>query len=351
VKKRFLLYAIYGVAREWESDEPFDVSQLPYEIAEGAMLEDVSPFIKEGAFNLWKDLMGSHDIETLERVHYALVYRYDVDISRMDEEAEQKEKAEFLLRHLAALLRLIRPMRQNVVEIHGEVLADETFDVQGFGRPNRVEVPEVQKLFTLQNRDLEDLRKYAPEFLKAMRGEYWKFKMAIQFHDNGHFRDEFWKARYILWCSAIEALFTSSTGPEHKGSLLAIERIKWFLGADTRIYPPGEIHKYLPQSSLTLKDVLAELYTVRNLVAHGERVPDHFLQDHRREGINNFICTREVLLEAASFIIRASLLKILQEGLLEHFKGSSESDAYFGAQGLTNTEIRKRQKLQTLMVP
>jgi hypothetical protein len=352
MNQRFHLYAIHGVANTWREDEPFDPTKLPFEVAEGVRVEDVSPFIKEGAFKLWEKTMGDHDVESLERVHFALVYRYNHDPSNPTEEAAQREKSEFLLRHLAALLRLIRPMRQDAVEIHGEVNDDGTFDVQGFGRPiDLMEVPHVQKLFVLRNRDLEDLRKYAPEFLRAMRGEYWKFRMAIHFHDSGHFRDEFWKVRFSLWCSSIEALFTSSTGFEHKGSLVAKERIKWFLGENTPIYSPGDIPKYLPQCAITVKDVVSDLYAVRNHIVHGDRVPDCYLTDQRREGVTGYLNTGDVLFEAASFIIRASLLKILREGLLEHFKGASESDAYYGAQGLTNAKIRKRQKQQANVVP
>jgi hypothetical protein len=39
---------------------------------------------------------------------------------------------------------------------------------------------------------------------------------------------------------------------------------------------------------------------------------------------------REVLLEAASFIVRASLLEILQNGLLNHFADAATADAFFG---------------------
>ena len=54
--------------------------------------------------------------------------------------------------------------------------------------------------------------------------------------------------------SAIEALYTSKS-PEHKGSLVAKERIKWFLGPNTAILSKATFKKVSHQSprlSLTL---------------------------------------------------------------------------------------------------
>jgi hypothetical protein len=53
-----------------------------------------------------------------------------------------------------------------------------------------------------------------------------------------------------------------------------------------------------------------------------------------------FLCAALVLgsgplhFRSASFIVRTSLLKILKNGLLKHFKGGAESQAYFRENGL-----------------
>ena len=64
-----------------------------------------------------------------------------------------------LVATLAACLRLIRPMRQSALMIHGTVRdEDGSFNVRGFDVPpsHLIEVPEVQKLFKLRNQDAED---------------------------------------------------------------------------------------------------------------------------------------------------------------------------------------------------
>ena len=53
---------------------------------------------------------------------------------------------------------------------------------------------------------------------------------------------------------------------------------------------------------------------------------------------------KDVLFEAQSLIIRATLLKILRDGLLDKFVDAKASEAYFDANGLTNSKIRARQK-------
>jgi len=234
-------------------------------------------------------------------------------------------------------------MRQRTSLLRGELGEGGKINVQHFEHPNEIlEVPEAQKLFHLRNSDLDLLRKVAPAFLQAMNGEVWKFRMAVEFHEAGHFQDGYWKARYLLWCSALEALFTSQS-PDHRGSLVAEERIKWFLSENRSIYDPGDIPDFVePRPNITVGSVVDNLYTVRNVIAHGDRVPDKFFQEKLRKGVGDDLSHLQVLIEALSFIIRKSLLRILQEGLLQHFADAASSEAYFGAAGLTNTALRRR---------
>ena len=100
-----------------------------------------------------------------------------------------------------------------------------------------------------------------------MRNEFWKFRMAVQFHELGYFQHLSWKARYILWASAIESIYTSHN-QEHRGSMVAKARIEWFLGANRSIYEPGDISNLLEQPKITVTDVLDRLYKIRNFIAH-----------------------------------------------------------------------------------
>lgn len=219
------------------------------------------------------------------------------------------------------------------------------YDVNHFELPahDLVEVPEVQKLFQLRNRDADDLRAYAPEFMSGMRGEFWKFRMAVQFHQLGYYQALDWKARFLLWCSAIESIYTSHNW-EHKGSLVATSRICWFLGKDTSIYAPGDISSLLFDPQIAVGSIIQDLYTLRNFVAHGDKVPDQFFTEMPRSGFNGGVKKIEVIIEAASFIIRASLLKILRDHLLDCFADAAPAETYFGAHGLTRKALQGNQR-------
>jgi len=179
-----------------------------------------------------------------------------------------------------------------------------------------------------------------------MRGDFWKFRMATQFYELGHFQPLQPKARYILWCCAMESLFTSSA-LEHQGSLVAKERIKWFLGEHSSIYGPGDISKLLPQPSISVGDVINDVYKVRNFIAHGDKIPPALFSEARRKTFGEDVVTFEMLLEAVSFIVRSSLLKILRNGLLVHFADAIAAEAYFEKYGLTKSKLKKLKKAST----
>jgi len=347
---RFTLYPISSIA-DGMDDEPFDLNSLPFDVTESVRIEAIHERLREDAFDHAKKQLGEEVVQSLKDVRYALVHRYnpepilDPATNKIIGEPFRSQQSDILIREIAACLRIIRPMRQRALPIRGGIRDDGTFDVTGFDVPtlHLLEVPEVQKLFALRNQDADNLRQYAPSFLRAMRGEFWKFRMAVQFHELGHFQSLDWKARYLLWCSAIESIYTSHNW-EHQGSLVATSRIRWFLGENTSTYAPGDISRLLRDPHITVDMVVDDLYEMRNFMAHGDKVPDRFFSDILRDGFNDGVNKVEVLIEAASFIIRTSLLKILRDKLLDHFTDAEPAEAYFGAQNLTRSVLRTRRR-------
>ena len=341
---KFTLYPI-----RWVSDaidrEVFDHAELPFDIVEDVRIELVTDRFRKGTFDIFRERIGTDIVDKLESVRYALVHRY-VDKTRTEEgefvdDVELSRRSEYVVRNLAACLRLIRPMRQDALLMHGDIREDGTFDLPAFDAPplHLLEVPEVQRLFKLRNRDCESLKTHAAEFLRGMRGEFWKFRMAVQFHELGHFQSLDWKARYLLWCSAIESLYTSHNR-EHQGTLVATSRIKWFLGEHISIYAPGDLSDLLNDPGITVGSIVGDLYEMRNFLAHGDRLPNEFFTEKPRRGFNGDVSKLGVLLEAASFIVRTSLLKVLADGLLEHFADAAAAETFFASQGLTNSLLR-----------
>jgi hypothetical protein len=346
------LYAIHGIGNAWD-DEPFDVSRLPFDLGHGVSIEDVSGLLGADAFSEYvTQEMGTRSVQRLRQLRFALVHRYDrfpiiVDGRIVAEKGDDIGSIQ-LLRNTAACLRLIRPMRQDASLMYGSIMNDGTFEIGGFDHPyDLLETPQNQKHFNLRTRDAEELKARLPEFLRAMSGEFWKFRMSVQFHELGHFQHRDKKARFLLWSSAIESLYTSHSR-DHQGGLVAKERIKWFLGENTSIYPKGELLNFIADPKLTVGNTLDDLYDMRNYHAHGDKLTKHFLEDTLRDGVDNKtrVTVYEVLFEAQSFIIRTSLLKILRDGLLDHFADAGPADAFFGAQHLTNPELKAKRKSQ-----
>jgi hypothetical protein len=209
-------------------EDPFDLTRLPFQITDGLTIEDIPTRLPQNAFERWHNMLGESRSEMVKNVKYALVHRF-----HLGENAEQQ-----LTTYAMSCLRLIRPMRQRgLVSVQGKVKEDGSFDVTGFSlaeSESGVEVVEAHKLSTLRTIDAEELHRLLPEFNRALKGDYWKFRMAAQFHDLGYFQSNNWKPRFMLWTSALESLFTSHNR-DHKGSRVAIARIKWFW-ARTREY-------------------------------------------------------------------------------------------------------------------
>jgi hypothetical protein len=334
--KKIVIYAIHGVSPDW-SGAPFDKSKLPFTVLTDVTIENVSSLLTPDSFTWAKTALSEDDFKELLSTSYALVYRYE---TAHENYGDDDAKAEQQITTIAACLRLIRPMRQKAVVIQGRITPEKKFDVHNFGHPrNLMEVPYVQKLFTLRTDDLDSLRVVVQPFLKAMYGEYWKIRLAVQYHDGGHWQDTFWKPKFSLWVSGIESLFATDDN-DHSGRLVVSERIKYFLGADTNIYEPGDIPSYFPQAKFSVGEIIKDLYEVRNYIVHGAKVPDEYWLKARDGGSSAHEINKiDVLFEGLSFILRKSLLKVFKDNFVEDFKDRVSSRKYWKGFGLTRRDL------------
>ena len=325
----------------WSTDEDRVTIPLPFEIMSGVTIEDISSWLNDESLGWVSSQLGIYQTETLKNVRFALVHRYfdESSVKGTDEDVESEK----LVRNLVELMHIIRPMRQRTSIVHAELREDNRIRVVGMDIPNELEVPEVQKLYHLRDKDLLLLKHLAPIFIEAMQRKALKFVSSVFYHAMGRLL-AYGNARYLLWCSAIEALYTSHSF-DHQGKLVATERIKWFLGSNTSIYEAGDIPDFIPnQPTISIGNVVGRLYDVRNYIAHGDIIPKEYFVKKMREGVAGEVATIEVLGEAASFIARQSLLRILKEGLLHHFENAATADAYFAAQELTKPLLKKSKK-------
>jgi hypothetical protein len=339
VLQKLTIYPI-SLAPLWDAD-PFDSTALPFGILNDVAIEDVSQLISERSFAVFShsDNLSQSQLKALSGVRYGIVHRYQTESKWLKD--EEKDRASIdLVEKLAACLRIIRPTRATALLIQGDV-EDWGFDASHFEHPiELMEVPEAQKLWSVRNRDAEMLRRLVPVFLEAYTSECMKFMMSVQFYQAGHFADlPLWKIRFFLWVTALEALFTTQDR-QHNGKAVSVQRVKFFIGAKTPIYDAGDLTEWEEHPKTTVEGVIDDIYKLRNLIAHGSRVPETWFRPDRR-GLNDEINYVGMLAEAVSSCVRSSLLRILGDNLLKHFKTARANEKYFAAANLTKDDIAR----------
>ena len=314
-------YPIYALATGWQGPA-FKYSLLPLRITDKVTLEDFSPYLHPDTFRGLDALYSKRQIESLKSLRYALVLRIDESVNAPDSALLEEHLVQIM-----ACLRLIRPTREELGPLKGNLTA-KGLELTELSNPFELHtLSEPEKLAAVTTEDVKRLQQIASTMLLAMNGECWKFRMAVHFFTDGYFMHANHKSRFFLRCTALEALFSSK---RHRGSAVLKARVLAFLGEHIQFYESSELPVLAPQSpAVRLPQVLAELSKARNTIAHGDKLDGSFFTEPWREGVNGPIMKLQVLDEAVTSLVRQSLLKILEDNLLEHFRSSDTADSYF----------------------
>jgi len=283
---------------------------------------------------LARDFLGKEDVKELQSWHYALVHYFDAE-EHFTSDPEEGSRA--LVQQVFWGLRIVRPSAMPYQYIRAAVREDGSFDPGGFSKAEgRLTVSSCDAANSIRKKDAELLRAIVPALLSAYEAEDLPLRRAIRILELGYI-SEFLDVKQLMWVTALDALFTSA---EHWGSDLAARRIRHFVGSDTRIYEPADFLPYVTVPSLTVGDVIPDIYRLRNKFAHGEWVPKEFLDRPSYTGkAGEDLNYADVLLEATGIILRMSLIRILRNNLLVVFRTKDALDWYFSRAGLVS---RKR---------
>lgn len=121
-----------------------------------------------------------------------------------------------------------------------------------------------------------------------------------------------------MWVMGLDMLFMASARKPF------VERLPRFLGGDSWIFPPliGDF-----QPDLTVGAVVEDLYLLRSVVAHGQRIPEKPFRESREltnanpaRSSGNWPYTYpyvQILMTSALFLLVRSLRKIILEGSID----------------------------------
>jgi hypothetical protein len=137
------------------------------------------------------------------------------------------------------------------------------------------------------------------------------------------------KAGALLWMIGLDSLLTAQS------EALFASRLCRLLGADTRIFPDDSVGR---RPVYTVAAVAADIYQMRNQIAHGDRIHDAYLEktefrfdhpdaEYLRIGERTY---QSVFLEAALFALVAALRKVILDGHLERLRQPRAWKNYLG---------------------
>jgi predicted amino acid-binding ACT domain protein len=320
--------------------------------AENLTIEDVSQVIAPDAFSLWKSecFLSRDTARDLEGTTYAIVRRYSTETER---DVKLESYSAEVVDMAVACLSLIRPTRRSRAgSVTGRLIANGVFVPQSFRTTNFVEVPEIQKLFTIRSQDIDLLRNLLPEFIQLyqrdgtgeLKDEYEPIRMAVQLYDQAY-EIPHWKARHILWWAAIESLYGNNEDAVIARIYAFLGNKDMSLGFQRSIYEKGDIPSCFtpsPDQDHKLGEVVPLIYRVRNESAHGQKVPNPRFT-HVSHPLDCSVCLLDVLAEAVTFIIRKTVIEILRRGFRDKFKDrGTREDFWLREYGLNSKQSKKR---------
>ncbi len=340
VTTKVTIAPVFGLASAINFDDrPFRPARLPFPVYLGITLEDVSEWIEHADFSLWADThLSKHDIEEMRRWHDALVHRYEGEPYVQDEPDAGSLR---LVRKVFTALRIVRPSSKEWSFLQARLIDNSRIEPFNFSRPERMLlVPDSEGLGVIREPDAVRLQQVAPGLIKAYDIVVTPIVRAVRNMEVGYL-SPFPDVQQLLWVTGLDALFTGQE-PEHRGALVAGERIKDFLGAEHLIYESGDVADGVVAPNVTVSDVVSDVYALRNCFAHGDWPTKEWTTKIFRQGLDKPVTYADMLREATSVLLRTSLDKILRDdGLIKLFSDKQHIKDHYASRGLVRGRILK----------
>jgi hypothetical protein len=279
----------------------------PFDVFNGATVQSVKDKLTKSSFDLWQPYVAEDERSKLAEMSFAVVHPFTSEGSRSDYLESQD-----LVRHVFHCLRVIRPTRARFVAIQYELEDDGRAYVLRFTNPNIyvINMPESEVLNRVRTRDLFQLRKLMPAFVKVSADGPHNLHRAMQYYEAGYAELREPRLQFLIWMMGVEAAFRPEKSP-----IQDEEELKNKIMAETGacdIYEDSAERDLYAVEPLLVGSLLEDMFSLRNELVHGGGIPDDFLRREVRKTVSGHNLNHiDLLRECASFVLRTRLLSQL----------------------------------------
>jgi hypothetical protein len=286
---------------------------LPFRLTDDVDIDSLKDRLQPHNFVVWDRFAPKEAIDWFTKMDCALLHRFYSSELIGQKEEESKD----LLHKVFVCLRLVKPTRTPFAVVQFKIKPDKHPDVFSFtlaADPVSLILPESEVLNRFSPDDLVRLRGLLPKFFSVDKSpEAQHIRRAIRYYEGGYDEIRDPVLQFTVWMMGIESLF--SVGEEQYEPDTVRQRIRAELGSED-IYKDFVHRDLYNAEKLEVKDIVDDLFHLRNLFMHGRWVPTAWIERRMRRSISGpGINYADVLRESASFILRAGLLSAINRAV------------------------------------
>jgi len=296
----------------------FSADSLPtegFDLGFGVTVEDFSERMAKLSLGVWERAFSQDQMKEIKNWSTCLVHKYQAEPVIGNAENASSNFLGYVIAHL----RLIAPNRTSRNdELYLQVTRPGELDPLRCSKSPfwpQIHLTDCEKVIcgvTLKH--LETLKLWMPwivEFCNDWRSHYplW---VSLDFLEKFYLEYTSFRARHLFRVMALEALLCSEHDKDYGRQALK-SKIPKLLGWHFDLYGPYQndsIASRLPELALT-DNLIDDMYTLRNKVAHGDQMPPDWLKKYRSGFVDEDVSYASVLCEAAGSMLRLIWLKII----------------------------------------
>jgi len=293
----------------------FNSVSRPYSFSDGVTIRNLQPILWE--FSSARKLMSDDERDELSKSRFWLVVSKEVDVWHLHHDQDLYEKA----RRSMYALQIICP--SGGPNVYMKFLqTPDGFDNIGSMHPAKMQSTLIGRMAILEEQGLEeDFERVYEGVTRAFDEKIVRLENPILLLEHGLQTGNVYLSM-LMWVMGLDMLFMAGE------KVPFVERAAGFLGPDTPVFT------HLPfnnrDSLLTIRDVLEDVYELRNIVAHGREIPakrfrEKFdIVDTNGSRINSTdYYYSQVMMESALFLLVKSLRQVMVERLVDVIKDES----------------------------